>query len=469
MEELKVEVAIIGSGTAGLNALSQVKPSGKSFVLINGGEAGTTCARVGCMPSKAIIQIAEDLHRRGVYDRMGIEDYETMQLNVSEGMEYVRDLRDNFVDRVLSYSTDKMGDEFIETYARFVEPNLLELDNGQRIRADKIIIATGSTPIIPAAWMGFRDRIITTDEFFEQEDFPSSMAVIGLGVIGLELGQSLARIGVEAVGIDQLETIGGISDPVVAAAAIEAIGRDLPLWLGQAADVSEEPDGRLRVTAGKQSVVVDKILASLGRRPNLDQLNLTASGAPLDDKGVPIHDPHTAQVADLPIFIAGDASGQRPILHEAGDEGKIAGCNAVSEQVRSFKRRTPLAITFTDPNIVSAGVKYSELNLDTAVIGEMKIPPVGRAQIMGKNRGVIRVYADKASGRLLGTEMVSVRGENLAHLMAWCIQQEMTVGDVIRMPFYHPVMEEALQAALKDLYSQVDKKNPGPLMDVEPV
>lgn len=88
---------------------------------------------------------------------------------------------------------------------------------------------------------------------------------------------------------------------------------------------------------------------------------------------------------------------------------------------------------------------------------------------MGKNKGIIRVYADKASGRLLGSEMICTKGENLAHLLAWCIQQEMRVGELLQMPFYHPVIEEALQAALYDLYAKVDTKNSGPITELRPL
>ena len=88
---------------------------------------------------------------------------------------------------------------------------------------------------------------------------------------------------------------------------------------------------------------------------------------------------------------------------------------------------------------------------------------------MGKNKGIIRVYADKASGRLLGSEMITTKGENIAHLLAWSIQQGLTVGDLLRMPFYHPVIEEALQAALYDLYGKVETKNPGGISELVPV
>jgi dihydrolipoamide dehydrogenase len=468
VEEKKVDVAIIGSGSAGLYSLGKVRPSGKSWVLINGGEPGTTCARVGCMPSKALIQVAEDIHRPSILKRYGGEGQENITLDTEEAMEYVRDMRDTFVDRVLSNSTDNMSDEmFIEGYARFIDPNTLDVD-GRIIRADKIIIATGSRPVVPAAWEAFGDRIITTDEVFEQEQLPESLAVIGLGVIGLEIGQSLSRMGVEVTGFDMLETIGGLDDPDVASMAIEVLGKEFPIHLGQGAEVSQEGD-KLRVTAGEHSVVVDKVLASLGRRPNLDNLAIENAGIELDERGIPAYNRNTMQVGDSHIFIAGDVNGERPLLHEAGDEGRIAGHNATSDSIMAFKRKVPISINFCDPNICHVGTRFSELDEATTAIGEVKFNPVGRAMIMGKNKGIIRVYADKASGKLLGSEMFCAKGENLAHLLAWCIQQELTVGELLQMPFYHPVIEEALQAALYDLYAKVDANNDTPVTELIPM
>lgn len=465
MEEIKVDVAIIGSGTAGLNAMGRVRKAGKSFVLINGGEAGTTCARVGCMPSKVLIQVAEDFHRRGVFKRCGIENFSGMSVNIPDIMEYVQDIRDTFVDRVLSHSTDDMGDEFIEQYARFVDLNTLELDDGQRVHADRIVVATGSNPIVPAAWREFGDRVITTDDFFELEDLPESMAVIGLGVIGLELGQSINRLGVKVTGFDMAGTIGNLQDPAVIKSAIDIVSNEMPLQLGYPAEIEEEGD-KLKVSAGDTEVVVDKVLVCLGRHPNLSKLGLDTLGIEHNEDGIPCFNPHTMQVADTPIFIAGDVNHDRAILHEAGDEGKIAGFNATQEDPVAFKRKVPLSINFCDPNLAIVGERFHTLDPETTAIGEMPIAPVGRALIMAKNKGMIRLYADKASGRLLGAELCAPKGESLAHLLAWSMQLGMTVGDMLRMPFYHPVMEEALQAALNNLYSKVDRKNDGDITEL---
>ncbi|MCW9004437.1 MAG: dihydrolipoyl dehydrogenase [Gammaproteobacteria bacterium] len=452
-----VDVAIIGAGSAGLYALSQVKRHTDNFVLIDGGELGTTCARVGCMPSKVLIQIAEDFHRKSIFDREGIEGKEHLSINIADAMEHVQDLRDTFVDRTLSHSTDQLDeDKLIESYARFIDSQTLETDDGQTISAQKIIIATGSRPIIPDIWQPFSDYIITTDDLFELEELPESLAVIGLGVIGLEIGQALNRMGVNVTGIDQGTVLGGISDEKVNATAIDILSKEFPIWLGHAAEITKSDNGRLKITAGSNSVIVDKIFASIGRRANIDKLNFETTGLRVAANGIPLHNPETMQIDNSHIFMAGDVTGERAILHEAGFEGRVAGYNAMQEDCISFRKKTPLAITFCDPNIVSVGAQLSDLDENNIAIGEIILAPVGRALIIGKNKGLIRIYADNQSGKILGASMISVKGENLAHLLCWSIEMELSVFDMLRMPFYHPVIEEALQAALYDLKSKLE-------------
>jgi len=466
----EVEVAIIGAGSAGLYCMSQIKRFTDNFVLIDGGELGTTCARVGCMPSKVMIQVAEDFHRRTIFDREGIEGEEHLSINEEDAMEHVQDLRDTFVDQTLSNSIDLLPeDKLIESNVHFIDANTLQTQDGDQIKAKRIIIATGSRPIVPSSWETFADKILTTDEVFELEELPKSVAVIGLGVIGLEIGQSLHRLGVNVTGIDQQNIISGLDDTEVNKSAIEIIGREFPLWLGEAAEISQLDNGNLQVTAGEKSVEVEKIFASMGRRPNVDKLKLESTGLALLENGVPVFNAHTMQLGDSAIYIAGDCNAEKPILHEAGFEGRVAGYNIMQENPVSFKHKTPLAITFCEPNIVTVGAKISELDETSTAIGEIKMAPVGRALIMGKNRGLIRLYADKKSGKLLGASMACVKGENLGHLICWCIEMEMTVHQMLRMPFYHPVIEEALQAALYNLKSKLDVEETHWPLEIQPM
>jgi dihydrolipoamide dehydrogenase len=455
----EVDVAILGAGSAGLFALSQVKRETDNYVLINGGELGTTCARVGCMPSKVLIQVAEDYHRKGIFERHGIDGAEELSIDVPASMEHVQDLRDMFVDRTLGVTDGLDEAHLIDGYAKFVANDTVEV-NGEQIKAKSIVIATGSTPIVPADWQAFADDVITTDEFFELEDLPASMAVIGLGSIGLEIGQSLHRLGVKVAAVDQLSSIAKLEDDKVNDIAVATIGKEFPLWLGDAATLEKVGSG-IKVSAGDNEQVVDKVLASLGRKPNLENLNLEATDIKLDENAIPVYDPLTMQVGDLPIYIAGDVNMDRPLLHEAGHEGRVAGYNAVRHAdggIEKFKRKVALGITFCDPNIATVGAQLSELNESNIAIGEIQFAPVGRALIMGKNRGLLRLYVQKSDGLLLGACMCCVKAENLAHLIAWSMENGMTVFDMLKMPFYHPVIEEALQAALYSVLSELDIK-----------
>lgn len=456
-----VEIAIIGAGSAGLYALSQVQKLTDSYVLINGGPYGTTCARVGCMPSKALIQIAEDYHRRESFEQSGIRGSAGLQIDIPTVLAKVRSYRDRFVGALIKHTIEPLGDKKIEGYARFLQPDLLEV-NGERIRAGKVIIATGSTPVIPKPWKEFGERILTTDELFEQENLPARVGVIGLGAIGLEIGQSLGRLGLDVHGYDHGQQIGGLSDQTVADKAYSAISRDFKIHLGESVDLSLGEDGII-IKSSKEEQIVDKVIASLGRRPNIDMLGLEALDLVINEKGIPDFNPETMQIEDLPIFIAGDVNTYRPILHEAGEEGRIAGYNAMHTPQR-FKRKTPMGIVFSDPNIAYTGQRFKEIQQrGEIVIGEFDMAKLGRAIVMQKDTGLIRIYADKKSGKLLGTEMAIVSGEHIVHELAWAIEQEFTVFDLIKMPFYHPVIEEGLQYALMNAINQIERETKTPV------
>ena len=455
--ELKVDVAIIGAGTAGIDAMTQVREVTDRFVLINGGPLGTTCARVGCMPSKALIQIADDFNKRHFLSGEGISGGDTLAIDVGEALNYIRSLRDSFVDSIIEELIVPLGDKFIEGFAEFMEPTLLQVGD-KKIRAEKIVIAAGSRPVIPQKWLRFKDHILTTDLLFEQRQLPKDIAVIGLGAIGLELGQALARMGLTVTGFDVLTHIGGLQDPEVNRIAVETIGKELPIYLGEPAEI-EEDGNRLRIKSGGNSVSADKVLLSVGRTPNVEGLQLERLGLPLDDRGLPPFDRRTLQIGDLPIFIAGDINAYRPVLHEASHEGLVAGYNASHEPAVKFRRRTPILIAFSDPNICIAGASWKEVKDTELAVGTARFAG-GRVKIMHREGGMVRIYAERKSGRILGAEMAAPGGEHLAHLLAWSIQEERTVFDLLSMPYYHPVLEETLEVALSNLAEKVEGHHP---------
>src|SRR5690606_9749459 len=195
----------------------------------------------------------------------------------------------------------------------------------------------------------------------------------------------------------------------------------------------------------------DYALVATGRRPNVDRLDLHLTSLALDGRGVPVFDRTTMQAGESAIFIAGDANADAPLLHEAADEGRIAGMNAARyPDVRPGQRRAPLGVVFSDPQIALVGASYGSLPAGSFVTGEVDFGDQGRSRVMLKNKGMLHVYADIESGRFLGAEMVGPSAEHIGHLLAWAAQQQLTVAQMLDMPFYHPVVEDGVRTALRD-------------------
>ena len=205
----------------------------------------------------------------------------------------------------------------------------------------------------------------------------------------------------------------------------------------------------------------DYLLAATGRRPNTDNLGLENTDLVLDERGVPLADEKTMQCGSSNIFIAGDASNMLPLLHEAADQGKIAGDNAGRmDKAEPGLRRTPISVVFSDPQIAMVGATYRQLeqkygNCQCFATAEVSFEDQGRSRVMLKNKGMLRVYGEQGTGLFLGAEMFGPAAEHIAHLLSWAVQNKMTVAQMLDMPFYHPVIEEGVRTALRDLNAKL--------------
>lgn len=472
--ERVVDVAVIGGGTAGLAARHQASKCGATTLLIEGDRFGTTCARVGCMPSKLLIAAAESAHRIGHAGVFGVHvDPSAVRVDGREVMARVQRERDRFVGFVLRGVERIPEGEKVVSRARFVAPDRLALDNGETVKARSFVIATGSRPAIPPPLQHLRSRVRTTDTFFEMEDLPPSAAVIGAGVVGLELGQALHRLGVETVILDAAPRLTLARDRAVVDAMHDVLGAELDLQMGiRDLTASETPDSvslRWRRPDGTEAHRdVALVLVATGRRPNVDDLGLEHADIPCDARGFPLFDSETLQCGDRPVFIAGDANTRLPLLHEASDEGHIAGQNAAHfPDIRTGHRRVPLSIVFSDPQLAVVGTTGCDLSDRRHCVGEVSFADQGRARTMAVNQGIGRVYADLGTGRLVGAELFGPAAEHLGHLVAWAIARHMTVEEALRMPFYHPVIEEGLRTALRSAAAQIDRRAERVRMDFD--
>lgn len=462
-EHRQVDVAVIGAGTAGLRAYRDARKSTDSVVLIEGGDWGTTCARVGCMPSKLLIAAAEAAQAVRDAPGFGIAAG-APRIDGPAVMARLRAERDRFVGHVMEEVRAFPDAHRIAARARFLSNTRLALDDGRALEARRIVIATGARPRLLPIFEGLGDRLITNADLFEFDDLPASVAVFGAGVIGLELGQALHRLGVRVTLYGKGGFVGPLTDPVIRDDAAALFQAEMPFHPDADARPQATAEG-VRVTCDGRSETFERVLAATGRQPNLDGLDLDATSLALDDDGVPHHDPTTGQCGDSSVFIAGDATAEEPLLHIASHEGGVAGRNAARfPDIRSTPRPTGLTILFTDPQIALVGRTRAGLDRDGTdfAVGALDWSAQGRAQVMRVDAGRLHLYGARATGHLLGAEMIGPRAEHLAHLLAWCIGSGLTVSEILALPFYHPVLEEGLRTALRDLNRALRMGPPSP-------
>ena len=471
MLQQEVDIAIIGTGTAGMAAYKAAKKSGQQVVTIEGGAYGTTCARVGCMPSKLLIAAAENAHQLQKAEKFGIHLTSGYRVDGQAVMQRVRSERDRFASAAADTVHKWPEEDRIKGYARFIDANTLETDSGFRIQARTVVIATGSSPFIPDPLREAGDRLVINDELFDWQDLPESVAVFGPGVIGLELGQALHRLGVRIRLFGQGGSIGPLQDMKIRDLAREVFNQEFPLLDDAQVNSIQRSEQGVEISFLNQQgqechETFEYLLAATGRRPNLSSLNLEAAGLQLNKQGQPTANPQTGQLSfsdgqPAPIFIAGDVQNYRPLLHEANDEGHIAGQNAASwPDIVPISRSTPLAVVFTDPQMALVGESLPQLQerlgVENLAVGEVNFRNQARSRVLLVNKGLLRVYANKKSGVLLGAEMFGPAAEHLSHLLAWSIQNTQSVRQLLELPFYHPVIEEGLRSALRSAASQLD-------------
>ncbi len=458
-KNMKVDVAVIGAGTAGLFARYYAVKAGAKTIMLDPGPLGTTCARVGCMPSKLLIAAAEAAHGARQAALYGVKA--RVSVDGSEVLRKVRLGRDAFVVSTMDECNELLAKkQLLKERAEFTGPRTLTA-GGRTIEFKAAVIATGSVTLVPKPYQAYPEFLLTRENIFELKKLPARLLVVGAGLIGLELGQALSRLGVRVtvLGLDRL--LGPLTDPALREEAIKIFSSELDLCPHHQLAGLKREGKLLRVSykdaAGKKrSGAFDGVLVAAGQRPALDNLGLEKTGMPLDGRGLPQADTGTMRVGSTCFFIAGDADPFRPSQHEAAFEGRVAGRNAARyPRVEAERRYCQLAIAFTDPQLAVVGKARKELAPGAFCCGELEYKDQGRARIMNAGRGRLKVYGGKRTGLLLGAEIAGPRAEHAAHLLAWCIEKKMTVSEMLRLPVYHPVLEEGLREALEDLSAKL--------------
>jgi len=464
MKTQQADVAVIGAGTAGMAAWHAATQAGAHAVLIEAGAFGTTCARVGCMPSKLLLAVAHGVHDAQQLKPRGVDGTATLQVDGRLAMQFVRRERDHFVATVLKEVASFPPECVVRGRAGFEASgsgsHRLIIDGAWRLEARSVVIATGAVSNVPSEFKVFGKRLLTSDDIFELETLPQRLAVFGAGPLALELAQGLSRLGVEVCVFGRDGKIAGITDKSVHDALAKSLAREF--YFDPDASVHEMllehgvPTITFRATDGMtRREQFDAVLVATGRRPALKPLMLEHTGIALDERGTPPFDHTSMQCGTSSIFMAGDCDGTRPWLQDATDEGQLAGANAARfPDVKHVERKVPFSVVFCQPQVALVGtsIETAERNV---VDGFVSFEDQGRSRIDGQARGALRVYAEASTGRLLGAQLCGPQAEHLGHLLAWAVQLRLCVDEVLTLPFYHPVVEEGLRTALRDASSKL--------------
>lgn len=455
------DIIIIGAGTAGIAAYKEAIKYTPNILIINQGPWDTTCARVGCMPSKILISAANQLYTLQKMQHFGLNVQ--AEIDHSEVMNYLQKLRNRFTQATLQDVQHWPDQHKISGQAHFIDANTIEV-NAQKYQAKSFILAVGSYPTInPQDKRTLSDRLITSDQIFELEQLPQSIAVIGSGIIAIELAQALHRLGVKTDIFARSQRIGSLTSPELQSLAQTELNKELNLHFGVLPTKLQKTAQGVLLTYTEntieKSLHVEYLLVATGRTSHLNSLQLeNINNSFKQTKNLPIH-PSSKQLADYPIFIVGDAQTTTPLQHEAAHEGRGAVHNCLNyPKIKNLKTLTPLSIVFSQPQMAIVGQSHKQLTEQNVefVTGIVDYSRQGRAIVLGKNQGAAEIYIDVKSRLVLGAELFVDAAEHLAHLLAWVIDEQLSLDDLLNKPFYHPTLEEGLRTALKHARRQLN-------------
>ena len=441
------DVVVLGGGSAGTSAATAAHAAGASTLMINDGELGGLCILRGCMPTKSMLAAAHAVHEARHLEPFGARL--DGSLNVDFGR--IASRKDEHVSRFKKAKVESIeaaGYEVLDARGRFAEPGVVEAA-GRRIRAKKIVIATGSAPAsLPIP--GLDDvPVLTSDDVMRLTEAPARLVVQGGGPVGLELAQFFARVGTQVLLVNR--------SPL-----LSKIDADCGVELRRA--FSDEPNLRLAVPGrierllregeGLRAVVstddgsfeerVDALLMAVGREAGVAGIGLERIGL-VPENGRLRHDKRM-RTAHPDIYVAGDATGDDQILHLANQEGRVAGNNAAGAVPLAMDDRLKTCAIFTDPPFAQLGLAEQtarDASLDV-VVGRERFPQTGRAITMGTRHGLWKLIADRKSGEILGSSILGPRADDLIHVVSTLMHYRGSAADILELPWYHPTLSEVL-------------------------
>lgn len=450
------DTVVIGAGPGGYVAAIRCGQLGQKTAIIEREFLGGVCLNVGCIPSKAMISAAHFLHK-AQHDAatMGIQ-FKDVSLDYKQLLKWKTSVTEKMSGGVKQLLIGN-GVTILSGEAEFRSSKELSLKSAsgtESITAKNFIVATGSRPIeIPGFKFDEKD-IMSSTGALALDHAPKKIVVIGGGYIGLEIGSYLAKFGSEVTVVEAGPALlNGVVDPECAQIVSRKLTKSgVKVLLNAKAKGQKKSNSGYEVTVdvgGKDQVLVcDKILVTVGRKPNSDQANLKAAGLPLDERGF-IKVDAQRRTAVPNIFAIGDIAGQPMLAHKASHEGVLVA-EVIAGKNRVYDAKTVPAVVFTDPEIASAGLSEAECKAKGYTdlkIGKFPFGANGRATSLLETDGFVKMIADAKTHILLGVHIVGPEASNLISEACLAIEMGARLEDLALTIHPHPTLGETLMEA----------------------
>ena len=466
----KCQVLVIGAGPGGYVAGIRSAQLGLETIVVEGDKAGGTCLIRGCIPSKAIIHAAERFESLRQHSADGGHMGLSVKGEAEVDMVGLVSWKDSIVDRLnkgVEGLLKAAGADLIKGWANFDGPKSCTVDSSSgsvRIEAENVIIATGSSHIDLPFMPCDEEFVLSSSGALDLESLPKSVAIVGGGYIGLELGCALAKLGSEITVVEGMSSVLAIMD--------KEIRRPLELWLKKH-KVSVHTDALARgveikgrgaskkaeLTFEKEGtehkVKVDKVLVTVGRKPNTKGWGLENTGVRMDGSGRFIRTDRQCRTSVPGVYAIGDVSGEPMLAHKASAEGEMVA-EIIAGHKREFDKIAIPAIVFTEPEIVSVGLTPDEAEErgEEIIVGKFPLAANGRALSLEaeKTGGFIRVTARESDHVILGVQAVGSHVAELHSEFVLALEMGALLEDVAGTVHAHPTMSEAFhESVLKTL------------------
>lgn len=452
---IETDVLVIGAGPGGYVAAIKAGKLGKKVILANKDKLGGECLNYGCIPSKALIHAAGQLHKAKKAQPQGLEAA-SMTLDWGKVQAWKAQMLGGF-NRAIAGLSKGAGASILNGEAKFTGPNEA-LVGAETVRFENAIIASGSRPIqIPGFAFDGQD-VLSSKEALELAQAPDRLVVIGGGVIGLEIGTFYAKLGSKVTVVEFLpQILTGIEADFIMPVTRNLQKLGVEVLLSTKATGFKKTASGLEVSVenveGKKTIPADKILLSVGRAPASKELGLEAAGVETDPKGHILVNAHYQTKAPH-IYAIGDVVGPPYLAHKASREGVIVALHITGHEGEVLGA-VPLAV-FTDPEIAFVGETEAQVRArgGSAVVGRFPFSASGRAQAVREPEGFVKVIADAETHRILGAGIVGPSASDLIGEACLAVGIGATVEDVAAAVHPHPTLNEAFQEAAEACLGQ---------------